>query len=66
MTDDEDRRERLGQLLSESHDNLASALDVADDLVHDGRISRRTLDDVSDAITLLESAMGRVPAAPED
>lgn len=65
MTDDERRVERLARLLEEGHGALDTALDVADELVHEGELPRRTLDDLSDAITMLESAVRRVPSSPD-
>lgn len=64
MTQDEERVDRLARLLEEGHGALDAALEVADGLVHDGELPRRTLDDLSDAITLLESAVRRVPSDP--
>lgn len=59
-----DRLRRLDRLLRDGHDSLDSALEEADGLFHDGRIPRRTLEDLSDAITLVESALRRVPSDP--
>lgn len=64
MTDRGEQTERLEELLEESRGSLDAALDAADTMVHDGRVSRRILDDVSDALTLVESALSRVPSEP--
>lgn len=64
MTEEAEKTEELAARLEAGRESLDGALDAADELVHDGRVSRLILDDVSDALTLVESALSRVPSEP--